>query len=141
MGMTPGEKKAWNKGFEEGANSVEEGLPGWFGTFADMMTLLFAFFVLLAAISTMDPVKLQEMANSEGKSLGSKIKNNQEKIMMKLIVCNRTDKILGCHIVGDGASEMIQMFGISMKMGVKKKDLDSTCAVHPTIAEEIVTLS
>ena len=73
--------------------------------------------------------------------LGSKIKNNQEKIMMKLVVCNRTDKILGCHIVGDGASEMIQMFGISMKMGVKKKDLDSTCAVHPTIAEEIVTLS
>ena len=56
--MTPGEKKAYNKGFESGANSVEEGLPGWFGTFADMMTLLFAFFVLLAAISTMDPVKL-----------------------------------------------------------------------------------
>ena len=67
-------KKGYNKGFEDGANSVEEGLPGWFGTFADMMTLLFAFFVLLAAISTMDPVKLQEMANSEGKSLGSKIK-------------------------------------------------------------------
>ena len=67
-------KKGYNKGFEDGANSVEEGLPGWFGTFADMMTLLFAFFVLLAAISTMDPVKLQEMANSQGKSLGSKIK-------------------------------------------------------------------
>ena len=46
MGMTAGEKKAWNKGFEEGVNSVEEGLPGWFVTFADMMTLLFAFFVL-----------------------------------------------------------------------------------------------
>lgn len=74
--MTPGEKKAFNKGFEAGADSVEEGLPGWFGTFADMMTLLFAFFVLLAAISTMDPVKLQEMANSEGKSLGSKIKKD-----------------------------------------------------------------
>ena len=76
MGMTPGEKKAYNKGFDAGADSVEEGLPGWFGTFADMMTLLFAFFVLLAAISTMDPVKLQEMANSEGKSLGSKIKKD-----------------------------------------------------------------
>ena len=74
--MTPGEKKAYNKGYDAGADSVEEGLPGWFGTFADMMTLLFAFFVLLAAISTMDPVKLQEMANSEGKSLGSKIKKD-----------------------------------------------------------------
>ena len=69
-------KNGYNKGFEDGANSVEEGLPGWFGTFADMMTLLFAFFVLLAAISTMDPVKLQEMSNSEGKSLGSKIKSS-----------------------------------------------------------------
>ena len=64
----PDFKNGYKKGFEDGANSVEEGLPGWFGTFADMMTLLFAFFVLLAAISTMDPVKLQEMANSEGKS-------------------------------------------------------------------------
>ena len=71
--MGPQEKKAFAKGFQAGADSVEEGLPGWFGTFADMMTLLFAFFVLLAAISTMDPVKLQEMANSEGKSLGSEI--------------------------------------------------------------------
>ena len=71
--MTPAEKKAFKKGYSAGADSVEEGLPGWFGTFADMMTLLFAFFVLLAAISTMDPVKLQEMANSEGKSLGSEI--------------------------------------------------------------------
>ena len=53
--MGPQEKKAFAKGFQAGADSVEEGLPGWFGTFADMMTLLFAFFVLLAAISTMDP--------------------------------------------------------------------------------------
>ncbi|GIQ98235.1 MAG: hypothetical protein CM15mP4_0720 [Candidatus Neomarinimicrobiota bacterium] len=50
--MGPQEKKAFAKGFQAGADSVEEGLPGWFGTFADMMTLLFAFFVLLAAIST-----------------------------------------------------------------------------------------
>ena len=56
--MTPGEKKAYNKGFESGANSVEEGLPGWFGTFADMMTLLFAFFVLLAAISTLSIINI-----------------------------------------------------------------------------------
>ena len=42
--MTPAEKKAFQKGFSAGADSVEEGLPGWFGTFADMMTLLFAFF-------------------------------------------------------------------------------------------------
>lgn len=50
----------------------EEGLPNWFATFADMMTLLLAFFVLLAAISTIDPVKLQAMAESLGKSVGKK---------------------------------------------------------------------
>ena len=76
----PGFNEGYEKGFEDGYNSgvdsVDEGLPGWFGTFADMMTLLFAFFVLLAAISTLDPVKLQEMANSTGKSLGSKIKKD-----------------------------------------------------------------
>ena len=48
------------KFLQKGAEQVDEGLPGWFGTFADMMTLLFAFFVLLAAISTIDPVKYME---------------------------------------------------------------------------------
>mgnify|MGYP001472496961 FL=1 len=74
MPKTPGEKKAFKAGIVKGMSLVDEGLPGWFGTFADMMTLLFAFFVLLAALSTMDPVKIMEMANSTGKSLGSKIK-------------------------------------------------------------------
>lgn len=48
----------------------EQGLPNWFATFADMMTLLLAFFVLLAAISTIDPVKLQAMSEAMGKSVG-----------------------------------------------------------------------
>ena len=74
MAKTSGEKKAHKAGIVKGMSLVDEGLPGWFGTFADMMTLLFAFFVLLAALSTMDPVKIMEMANSTGKSLGSKIK-------------------------------------------------------------------
>ena len=74
MPKTPGEKKSFKAGIVKGIPLVDEGLPGWFGTFADMMTLLFAFFVLLAALSTMDPVKIMEMANSTGKSLGSKIK-------------------------------------------------------------------
>ena len=69
MAATPQEKK---KFMAKGMELVDEGLPGWFGTFADMMTLLFAFFVLLAAISTIDPVKLQNMADSMGKSVGTK---------------------------------------------------------------------
>ena len=71
MAATPQEIKKY---MSKGAETVEEGLPGWFGTFAYMMTLLFAFFVLLAAISTIDPVKLQNMADSMGKSVGTKQK-------------------------------------------------------------------
>ncbi len=69
MAITAAEKKKY---IEKGTRLVEEGLPGWFGTFADMMTLLFAFFVLLAAISTIDPVKLENMADGMGKSVGKK---------------------------------------------------------------------
>lgn len=72
--------------------------------------------------------------------MGNRISCREEQILIKLIVCHKTDKVLGCHIVGEGASEMIQIFGIAIKMGVKKSDLNATCAVHPTIAEEIVTL-
>ncbi len=71
MAATSQEKKKY---IAKGRDQVDEGLPGWFGTFADMMTLLFAFFVLLAAISTIDPVKLQEMADGMGKSVGKKEK-------------------------------------------------------------------
>jgi len=71
VAITPKEK---NKYLELGRQDVDEGLPGWFNTFADMMTLLLAFFVLLAAISTIDPVKLQEMADAMGKSVGKKQK-------------------------------------------------------------------
>jgi len=78
MPRSPKEKKAYKAGITKGKTLVDEGLPGWFGTFADMMTLLFAFFVLLAAISTIDPVKLQEMADAMGKSVGSKIKKQSQ---------------------------------------------------------------
>ena len=73
--------------------------------------------------------------------MGNRISNRREQFLMKLIVCRKTDKVLGCHLVGEGASEMIQIFSIAIKMGVKKRDLDATCALHPTLAEEIVTLT
>ena len=79
MAATPQEIKKY---MSKGAETVEEGLPGWVGTFADMMTLLFAFFVLLAAISTIDPVKLQNMADSMGKSVGTKQKLDNQAISL-----------------------------------------------------------
>lgn len=63
-----------------------------------------------------------------------------DRVMMKLIVCATTRKILGCHIVAPGAGEMIQLVAIAIKMGATKEDFDRTAAVHPVMAEELVTL-
>lgn len=64
----------------------------------------------------------------------------QDRALFKLVVSQATGRVLGCHIVAPGAGEMIQMVAIAMKMGATKADFDRTCAVHPTIAEELVTM-
>ncbi|HUF56335.1 MAG TPA: glutathione-disulfide reductase [Thermohalobaculum sp.] len=66
---------------------------------------------------------------------------SDERMLMKLIVERAGGRVVGCHIVGLGAGEMIQMLGIAVRMGATKADFDATCAVHPTAAEEIVTLA
>ncbi|MHA7850894.1 glutathione-disulfide reductase [Roseovarius sp.] len=64
----------------------------------------------------------------------------EDRVLMKLIVSQETRRVLGCHIVAPGAGEMIQLAGIAVKMGATKEDFDRTVAVHPTMAEEIVTM-
>jgi glutathione reductase (NADPH) len=59
---------------------------------------------------------------------------------MKLLVDGGTDRVVGCHIVGPDAGELIQLVGIAVKMGATKADFDATMAVHPTAAEELVTM-
>jgi glutathione reductase (NADPH) len=66
--------------------------------------------------------------------------HGDERALLKLVVDAATEKIVGCHVVGPDAPEMIQMAAIAMKMGVTKPQWDATCAVHPTLAEELVTL-
>ena len=62
------------------------------------------------------------------------------RVLMKLIVSQSSRKVLGCHIVAPEAGEMIQMAAIAVKMGATKEDFDRTVAVHPTMAEEMVTM-
>ncbi len=64
----------------------------------------------------------------------------EDKVFMKLITAQDTDKVLGCHIVAPGAGEIIQLAGVAVKMGATKADFDRTVAVHPVMAEELVTL-
>jgi glutathione reductase (NADPH) len=63
-----------------------------------------------------------------------------EKTIMKIIVDGQSDKVLGVHVLGHDAGEMAQLLGIAVKMGASKADFDATMAVHPTAAEELVTL-
>ena len=62
------------------------------------------------------------------------------KAMVKLVCLGKEEIVIGCHIVGQGADELLQGFAVAIKMGAKKKDLDNTVAIHPTLAEELVTL-
>ena len=63
-----------------------------------------------------------------------------ELFFMKLIVDKVDKKILGCHLCGKDSAEMIQMLAVAIKMGATKDDLENTCALHPTLAEELITI-
>jgi glutathione reductase (NADPH) len=63
-----------------------------------------------------------------------------DRVLMKLVVDRTSDRILGIHVVGEGAGEMAQLLAITVKMGATKADFDATMPVHPTAAEELVTL-
>ncbi len=60
--------------------------------------------------------------------------------MMKLVTAGDDERIVGCHIIGDGADEMLQGFAVAVRMGATKQDFDDTVAIHPTSAEELVTM-
>lgn len=64
----------------------------------------------------------------------------QEKTLMKIIVCEDSDRVLGIHVVGTDAGEMIQGFAVAMKQGLTRSHLQKTIGIHPTSAEELVTL-
>jgi glutathione reductase (NADPH) len=59
---------------------------------------------------------------------------------MKLITIGDEEKVVGCHAIGEGADEMLQGFAVAMRMGATKSDFDDTLAIHPTSAEELVTM-
>ena len=68
------------------------------------------------------------------------LSGRDERTLMKLVVDGETHRVLGCHICGPDAGEMVQLLGIAVKLGAKKADFDATLAVHPTAAEELVTM-
>ena len=81
-----------------------------------------------------------EVFESRFRPLKLTLTDEREKTYMKLIVDKSDQKVLGCHIVGDGAPEILQGFAVALRAGLTKKHFDQTIGLHPTGAEELVTL-
>ena len=68
------------------------------------------------------------------------VKDHKVSASMKLVCAGDDEKVVGVHIIGQGADEILQGFAVAVKMGARKVDLDDTVAIHPTAAEELVTM-
>lgn len=77
---------------------------------------------------------------SDFKPMMQTLGGGNDRITMKLIVDNQTDRVVGCHMVGDHAAEIIQGMGIALKAGATKAHFDATVGIHPSAAEEFVTM-
>ena len=81
-----------------------------------------------------------DIYRSDFRPMKSTLSGRADRVIMKLIVDGATDRVLGAHIMGHDAGEMVQLLAFAIKMKATKGDLDATMAVHPTAAEELVTM-
>jgi glutathione reductase (NADPH) len=81
-----------------------------------------------------------DIYKTDFRPIKSTMSGRDTRVLMKLVVDGTTDRVLGCHIVGDAAAETIQAVAIAVKMKATKADFDATVALHPTAAEELVTM-
>ena len=78
--------------------------------------------------------------NSQFTAMYSALTSHRQPSRMKLVTAGAEEKIVGIHVIGHGADEMLQGFAVALKMGATKADFDNTVAIHPTSAEEFVTM-
>jgi len=81
-----------------------------------------------------------DIYKTDFRPIKSTMSGRDTRVLMKLVVDATSDRVLGCHIVGDAAAETIQAVAIAVKMKATKADFDATVALHPTAAEELVTM-
>jgi glutathione reductase (NADPH) len=81
-----------------------------------------------------------DVYKAQFRPLKSMVGGREEKMLMKLVIDPDSDKVLGCHILGDDAAEIVQMAAVALKLGVTKAQLDRTMPLHPSAAEELVTM-
>ncbi len=78
---------------------------------------------------------------SQFKPMYNQLTAREGRAAIKLIVSGPDERIIGCHVIGPGSDEMLQGFAVAIRMGATKRDFDDTVAIHPTAAEELVTLT
>jgi len=81
-----------------------------------------------------------DIYKSDFRAMKSTLSGSDEKVLMKLIVDRASDRVVGCHMIGPEAGEIIQGIGIAVKCGATKAQFDATVGIHPTTAEELVTM-
>ncbi len=81
-----------------------------------------------------------DIYKSDFRPMKNILAKSEHRMLMKLVVDGDTDRVVGCHIVGDDSPEMIQIAAIAVKAGLTKAQFDATCALHPSAAEELVTM-
>jgi len=110
--------------------------------------------MVASAVFSQPPVGAVGLSEAEARHLHGKVDiylsrfrpmkttfyGGDERCLIKLVVDAASQRILGCHVVGPDSPEIIQMAAVALKMGVTKPQWDATCAVHPTLAEELVTM-
>ena len=84
-----------------------------------------------------DQIKVYQISFT---AMFNSISDHPVQTAMKLVCLGEQEKVIGCHIIGPGADEMLQGFAVAIRMGATKKDFDDTVAIHPTSAEELVTM-
>jgi len=81
-----------------------------------------------------------DIYKSSFRPLKNTLSGRHDRTLMKLVVDAETDKVVGAHVLGPDAAEMAQLLAISLRLGARKADFDATIALHPTAAEELVTM-
>jgi glutathione reductase (NADPH) len=125
------------------ADSVFGGNP-WTVDHADIATAVFSTpeigTVGLTETQAKERFAAVDLYRAEFRPMKATLSGRTERTFMKIIVDGTSDRVLGVHILGEDAGEMAQLLGIAVKMRATKADFDATMAVHPTAAEELVTM-
>lgn len=81
-----------------------------------------------------------DLYKSRFRPLRNTLSGRDERMLMKLVVDRASDRVLGCHVLGPDAAEIVQMAAVALQLGARKADFDATVALHPSAAEELVTM-